>query len=284
MARFSSGNTPPLGHWNNVPIYLTTILTAGFVIGLLTSAVLAAAHSPLVAWLILAMPLEPGWSLWRLVTYVFVNQVSFFTPFSIFFFYWMSLGIETHLGRPTLARLLTLLVLVVPAVAAAWWFGLGRSSSTFTNGDYVFFSGMLVAFATLYPATEAWGWIPFKWVAFACIVCGSLMLLAGNDWVALTQLWASCGVAFAFMRHAGEAEHDDYESPLDRLRFWFRSRKFRVVKPEPRERRISPADASSEELDRLLDKIAKSGINSLTAAERTRLEKAREDLLRKEQR
>jgi len=284
MARFSTGNTPPLGHWNNVPIYLTTILTAVFVVGLVTSAVLMSVRSPLLGLLVFNMPLEPRWSIWRMVSYVFVNQVSFFTPFSIFFFYWMSVGIETHLGRSTLARLLTLLALVVPAVAAAWWFGLGRSSSTFSTGDYLFFSGMLVAFATLYPTTEVWGWIPFKWVAFACIACGSLMLLAGNDWIALTQLWASCGVAFAFMRYAVEQEHDDAESPIDRLKFWFRSRKFRVVKPEPRRRESASTDSASDELDRLLDKIAKSGINSLTPAERVRLEKAREALLRKERR
>jgi len=284
MARFSSGSTPPIGHWKNVPIYLTTILTALFVLGLVLSAVLAAAHSPLLGWFVFTMPLDPGWSLWRLFSYVFVNQISFFTPFSIFFFYWMSVGIETHLGRPTLVRLLTLLALVVPAVAAAWWFGLDRASSTFGNGDYVFFSGMLVAFATLYPTTEAFGWVPFKWVAFACIACGSLMLLAGNQWVDLTQLLASCGVAFAFMRQAAEAEHDDYESPLARLNFWWRSRKFKVVKPAPHAREKSAADATSDDLDLLLDKIAKSGINSLTSAERNRLEKAREALLKKERR
>jgi hypothetical protein len=283
MARYTSGNTPPLGQWGNVPIFLTTIVTAALVVGLLVTALLTASGSPLLSALVFDMPLVPSWSLWRLVTYVVVTDINFFTPFGIFFFYWMSMGLETHLGRAALARLLTLLVLVVPALAAAWWFGFGHPSSTYQWGNYLFTSSLLVAFATLYPRTEAFGWVPFKWVAFACIVCGSLMLLARGSVVELSELWGSCAVAFAFVRHALEAEYDDYESPLARLQLWFRRRRFRVVKPAPRPRPAAVgASSPADELDRLLDKIAKSGIDSLTPAERTRLEKAREALLRKE--
>ncbi|MEA3209183.1 MAG: hypothetical protein QOE70_2240 [Chthoniobacter sp.] len=285
MARYTSGNNPPLGHWNSLPIYLTTILTGVFVVGFVVSAVLMSMHSSLLRLLIFTMPLEPPWSLWRLLSYVFINQVSFFTPFSIFFFYWMSLGIETHLGRPIVARLLTLLTLTVPVTAAVWWWLFHQSSNTFLNGDYMFFSGVLVAFATLYPKTEVWGWVPFKWVAFACIVCGSLMLLAANDWVALSQLWTSCAVGFGYIRHAVELEYDDYQSPFARLQTWFRRRKFRVVRPEggaAARRSADPESASADEMDRLLDKIAKSGMASLTAKERSRLEKAREALLKRE--
>jgi hypothetical protein len=285
MARYSIGNTPPFRYWNGIPIYLTTILTAVFVLGLIVSAVLAASSSPLIGLFLFTMPLEPAWTVWRAVTYVFINQISFFTPFSIFFFYWMSVGIETHLGRAVLARLLLLLVLTVPAVAFAWYALLGVPSSTFGSGDYLLFSAVLVAFATLYPSTEAWGWIPFKWVAFACIACGSLMLLAEKNWVALSELWASCAVGFFYVRRALEHEHDDYESPFSRLTTWWQRRKFRVVRADERRpaRRVSASESSpADELDRLLDKIAKSGIASLTAAERSRLEKAREALLKKE--
>jgi hypothetical protein len=37
-----------------------------------------------------------------------------------------------------------------------------------------------------------------------------------------------------------------------------------------------------DDIDALLDKIAKSGINSLTSKERARLEKGRENLLKKD--
>jgi hypothetical protein len=41
-------------------------------------------------------------------------------------------------------------------------------------------------------------------------------------------------------------------------------------------------EEANSEVDALLDKIAKSGIGSLTAKERKRLEKAREDLMKRE--
>jgi hypothetical protein len=285
MARYTSGNNQPLTSWNNLPIYLTTIITAGFVVGLILSAVLASLGSPLIGLLVFEMPLRPEWTLWRLFTYVFVGRVSFFTPFSILFFYWLSVGIETHLGRTILSRLLILITLVVPAVAALWWWSFGVPFNSYAINNYMLMSGLLVTFATLYPNTEAWGWVPFKWVAFACVVCGSLMLLAGRDWLGLTQLWASCAVAFAYTRHAVELEYDDYESPFARVQTWFRRRKFRVVRSDgpPTSRRGDAGEsAAAEEMDRLLDKIAKSGISSLTAGERSRLEKARQDLLKRE--
>ena len=283
MARYSSRNNDPITRWNNYPIYLTTILTGFFIVGLLLAAVFSSMRSPLLDLFVFEMPLDPAWTLWRLVTYVFVNKISFFTPFSIFFFYWMSVGIETHIGRTMLAKLIAALVLVVPAVAAAWWFVLGVPSSTLISGDYLFFSGTLVAFATLYPQTEAMGWVPFKWVAFACIVCGSLMLLASNSWVALSQLWISCAVGFAFIRHAQETEYDDYESPLARFAKLFqRKPKFRVL-PTPVARRRDVAEADEvESIDPLLDKIARTGMASLTTKERARLEKAREALIKKD--
>ena len=282
MARYYSGTNQPMGTWNNIPIYLTTIITAVFVTGLLGSVVLM--HSPLLGLFIFTMPLEPSWTVWRLFSYVFVGQVSFFTPFSILFFYWMSVGLETHLGRVALSRLLVLLALVVPAVAAVWWWGLGVPSSTLGDNGYMFLSGLLVAFATLYPNSEAWGWIPFKWVAFACIVCGSLMLLADRLWIGATELWVSCGVGFAYIRYAKEQEYDDSIPLFSRLKGLFQSKPKLRVMPSPRSRYQAPADDAGSEIDPLLDKIAKSGMASLTAKERAQLERAREALMRKDQR
>ncbi len=283
MARYYSGKNQPLTHWNNLPIYLTTIIAALLVVGLILSAVLMSASSPLLGWLVFEMPLDPPWSVWRLVTYIFVGRVSFFTPFGILFFYQMAVGIETHLGRPKLAWLLGLITLVTPVVAAFWWWVLGVPSNTFDFGDYMLLSGLLVAFATLYPNTEAWGWVPFRWIAFACIFCGSLMLLAQRSWLGIGQLWGSCAVAFAFTRQAVETEYDDYESPFARFAKLFqRKPKFRVM-PSPVVRRREPVEMDEiESIDPLLDKIARTGMASLTAKERARLEKAREALMKKE--
>jgi hypothetical protein len=229
------------------------------------------------------MPLEPTWWLWRLFTYVLIDHVSFFSPFAVLFFYWVSVGIETHLGRIVLTRLLILLALVPPAVAAIWWWGFDHSS--LLSGSYMLLGGLIVAFATLYPNTETWGWIPFKWMAFACILCGSLMLFAGRQWFEIAQLWASCLAGFLYIRQAKEVEYDDYESPLVRLKKFFRRKpKLRVVPPPQTGRRSPVANEPPSELDVLLDKIAKTGMGSLTPKERAQLEKAREALMRRDQR
>jgi hypothetical protein len=240
-----------------------------------------ATGAPFLGLFVFTMPLQPPWTIWRLFSYPFVSQVSFFTPFSIMFFYWMSVGIETHLGRVVLTRLLLLLVLTVPAVAAFWWWVLGMPTDTFSTSTYMLSSGLLVGFATLYPNTEAWGWIPFKWIAFACIFCGSLMLMADHSWHGIAELWVSCAVGFGYINHAKDMEHDDYVSPVARVKELFRRKpKLRVV-PAPSNEAMNAPDT---ELDVLLDKIAKSGINSLTAKEKATLEKAREALIRKDQR
>lgn len=282
MARYASGQNQPITHWNNLPVYLTTILTAVFVVVIILLAVASAAGIPLAAWLMFPMPLLPAWSVWRAITYVTVQPINFFTPFSLLCFYWWGVGIESHMGRSVLSKLLLLLALSGAAVGALFWWGFG--ASTLTVGNYAFTAGLMIAFATLYPNAEAWGWIPFKWLAFACLVCGSLMLLASRSWTELWQLWVASGVAFAYVRHAKELEFDDYESPLSRIKFWFQSRKFKVVRPSESGNFRTESSNDSTEMDRLLDKIAKSGMASLTASERHQLEKEREAILRKEKR
>ena len=44
MARYLSSETQPYGRWKGIPIYLTTIIAAVFVVGLFLSAALFAAE------------------------------------------------------------------------------------------------------------------------------------------------------------------------------------------------------------------------------------------------
>jgi hypothetical protein len=284
MARYLSGPTQPYGKWNGIPIYLTTILTAALVIGIIATTVLMASGAGLILnAFAFTMPLEPAWSLWRLFTYTLIQQPSFFTLFSLFFFYWFSAGIETHLGRGVLTRLLILLALIPPAVAAVVYWTLHVSGAAF--GGYTLTCGLLVAFATLYPNAEAMGWIPFKWATFACIFFGSLMFLISHDMVGLAELWISCAVGFGYIRQAKEAEYEDYESPFMRVKQLFRRKpKFRVVPAPSNSSYRETLNQPESELDTLLDKIAKSGMDSLTAREKATLQKAREALIRKDQR
>src|SRR5690348_7406980 len=119
MARFSTRETEPLGRWNGFPIYLSTIIAAVLLLGLLTSAVLQSLRSPLLLDLTFRSGNDLNWL--AAFTYPLIGQFSFFTPFFILFFYWPSVGIETHLGRGVLSRILALVVLVPVAIGLVLW-------------------------------------------------------------------------------------------------------------------------------------------------------------------
>ena len=294
MARYMSRDTEPLAKWRGVPIYLTTIFTALLTLGFLVSAVLTAAHrpslgalqSPWLTALIFKTPVE-SWKGWLSVfSYPFVSQVNFFTPLSIVCFYWWAAGIESHLGRGPLVRLLGILVLLPVAFLSV--LSLGGGSYGMLAGDFFIVSGLLIAFATLYPNTEWAGWIPFKYLAFASILCGSLMLVAEHNWLGVAELLSVCAASFLFIRHAIDQEYDDHVPLGARVRSWFRRKpKLRVVPrrrdaDEPLTRADFEEDEPETEMDTLLDKIARNGLASLTPNERARLELAREELLKKE--
>jgi hypothetical protein len=119
-----------------------------------------------------------------------------------------------------------------------------------------------------------------KIAAAALVGIFTLMALAYHDWTGLAALWATSGFAFLFVRH------EQGLITLPTLRLWPRRRpKLRVLPDLPVSKRspsVAPGDASMSEIDALLDKIAHSGIGSLTAKERARLEQGRESLLKKE--
>ncbi len=290
MARYLSRETEPFGKWKGIPVYLTTIMVAVMVLGLVACAVLQTTDSfGLLRRMIFVVPRADWGNVVALVLYPLVDQFHFFTPFAIFCMYGWSIGIETHLGRRVLSTLLVLLVVVPAAVLVLLSHGLGFPGALM--GNIYVTCGMVVAFATLYPNAEWLGGIPFKFVAMACVFCGSFMALAEKQVVTLLALWGNCLVGFFYIRYALEQEYDDHVPLGSRFRQWFRRKpKFRVV-PRDKGAEFEPEDAPSEsegavsaEVDAILDKVARSGLHSLTAAEHKKLQQAREELQRRDQR
>jgi len=101
-------------------------------------------------------------------------------------------------------------------------------------------------------------------------------LLAYNAWTDLAVLLTSIAVGFCFVRYRGVGpELVWWENLKARLQ---PKPKFKVVpKPTPARR---DDDDISESVDPILDKIARSGIGSLTPNERRILDRARDRLLK----
>jgi membrane associated rhomboid family serine protease len=271
----------PITWWKRVPIYITTIICALLVVGMFATTVCQTANvgvTPLMFsvgafW-------QRGW-LWQLLTYPFIDQPSFFYLFSILFFYTSGIEVEKYLGRVRFMKLYALLVLLPVAIVSLWSLSAGMAFGG-VAGPYDLTLGMFIAFATLYPNLEFWGFVPLKWFAFAGLALASMNHLPRHDWIGLSMLWGNCAAAFGFIRflqRGGSMELPDriFKNPFRR------KPKFRVVP-----KYVAPAAARAgeedvvESIDPLLDKIAKHGIKSLTARERERLERASKALAKKQ--
>ncbi len=273
----------PIRYLGRVPIYATTLLVAAYSLGMIVTTILASTRidvSPLTFW-------SPaffgnGW-LWQVLTATFIDRPDFFFLFGMFFLYSAGTEVERYLGRVRFLKLYALF-LVVPALVLGLWYLVGIPGGFATSRHVTI--GCFIAFATFYPNVEYFGWVPLKYVAFACLAISALGYFPARDWPGLSALLAVCATAFGFVRHLQTGGSVEWENPFAR---WFRRKpKFRVMpapaspRERPAERRREMPEDALESINPLLDKIAKSGLASLTETERARLEQARAALLKKD--
>lgn len=273
----------PLRYWNGKAIYLTAYLALAFVAAIVLLLLLGSAGIPLGALMIFHPLSFRSGMLWQAFTWPFVNPLDFFTPFSILCFYFFGVEVEKYLGRRRLLWLCGLLT-VVPVFYYSM-FALAGSITPALSGVFLVSVGLLIAFATLYPDVEMFGWVPLKYFAGVCVACGSLTYFPAHNWAGLFLLWLECLVGFAFIQHA----RGIFELNFDLRRFWPRKKpNLRVLPRHEPARAVSRStaiadevDEAEAEIDALLDKIASSGLQSLSASEKARLEALRQRMLRK---
>jgi membrane associated rhomboid family serine protease len=281
----SSSDFQPLGSFGRLPIYLTTVLSALYVLGMLVTAVLGASEVSVRG---LSFSTHDFFSLgwvWEPLTCSFLNPPDFFFLFGIFFFYSAGLEVERYLGRTRFLKFYILCLGIVPVVLGLWH-GLGIPASHAGMGGITI--ALFVAFATLYPDLQYMGWVPIKYVAGACFAIACLGYVPTRNWTALSIVAAEGAVGFCFVRYlqgGGSLEWNDWKEKIFGPR-----RNFKVLPPPknpPRSQPTAPKIQDSPDpvfgsIDPLLEKIARSGLASLTSEEREQLEKARESLLKKD--
>jgi hypothetical protein len=228
----------------------------------------------------------PGWltfssvqvlegQIWRVVTYGLVNPPSLWFVVDMFMLVFFGRELEKFFGRRTFLFLYGSLYFLTPLLFTL--IGLIRPMTLMgESGAFALF----IAFATLYPNVAMLFNILAKWVAIVLVGIFTMMRLAANDWAGLISLWSTVAFAFGFVR---------YQQGMIKLpNLSFRRRpKLRVLPdPVPNKKTTLAShsareDATMAEVDALLDKIATSGISSLTAKERAKLEAAREGLMKR---
>ena len=268
-----SRDNQPLGRYRGMPIYLTTIIVAVIVVGLVFSAL--AGYFTSLAW----FAFEPDlfWhhgQVWRLISYLIVDQVNFFTIFNLLFLYSFGRNCEQEMGRGRYIVFLGLLILTPVLIATLLWlFGIGGGVA----GSIHLAIGLVIAFATIYPNAEWWASIPLKFMAIGCVFLAAVGHLSQRDQIGLGSTLATCAVSFGYIR----AMRSGIFSGLSWSALFRRKPKFRVLPDLPSHSAAEPQNNSMAEMDALLDKIARSGIGSLTAKERAKLDKSRTELLKR---
>ena len=274
----TSDDDQPVTWVGQYPVHVTTLLVAAHSVCAVVACFLTAI--PATQGLLNALMFDSArvfsGAIWQIGTYAFVHPPSGLLWFAIEMYILFIFGreVERFIGRRAFIALYVMLWLGPTLLLSVW----GLWERTAIGGSSSIHFGIFVAFATIYPRVQMLLRIMVKWIALALGAILTLQLLAAHAWSQLAVLWLSIGGAFLFIRMRGIGPELDW---LTSLKEKFQPKpKFKVV-PKPVSRRVVEPEDVHVSIDPLLEKISKSGINSLTASERRALDRARTQLLNK---
>ena len=271
----SSEEHQPITWIKGHPIYAAHALVLVFVVSMLATTILMGMGAQgLLSSLGFSSELVLRGEVWRIATYGLLNPPSIWFAIEMVMIVWFGRELEKFYGRRKFLTLYAGLYFLPPLVLTA--FGLvqpnvlaGRSGSF----------GLFIGFATLYPNVAFFFNILAKWLAAILVALYTLVALSNRDMAGLIYLWTTVAFAHGFVRdQQGRFSFPSFAS--------LRSKPAPEppARPASRSRSSDPAGAATmAEIDALLDKIAQSGIGSLTPKERARLDAARSEMKRRSQ-
>ncbi len=271
----SSEEHQPVVWLRGHPVYAAYFIVLVFVASMFATAILMALNAThLWGWLSFASADVLRGEVWRIATYGLVNPPSLWFAVDMAIIALFGREVEKFFGRRKFMTLFGCLYLLPPLLFTLIGIWIPTRLMGETGALAVF-----VAFAALYPDVAlCWGFLA-KWIAAVLVGIYSLMALAYRDWQGGVALWAAVGFAFAFVRY------EQGRLTLPRFRLFERGPRLRVLpgyKGSAAEGAVAVKDESMAEIDALLDKIARSGVSSLTAKERARLDAARNKMIERE--
>lgn len=261
------------------PVDVTTLLVGLHAITMVIGSLLLATRNGglLDALLFDSAQVLGGGQVWRIFTYAFVHAPSIWFVIGLVMLFWFGREVERYIGSRAFIMLYAALWILPMLLLTLWGFA-GRI--VYGDSDALHF-GIFVAFATIYPSAEMMFRIQAKWMAIVFGAIAFLQYLAANAWPQLAVFVLTVAVAMIFirMRGFGGGELEWWSGVKEKFQ---PKPKFQVVPRHAPRRVVEPEDVHVS-IDPLLEKISKSGINSLTASERKALDRARNQLLKKSQ-
>jgi membrane associated rhomboid family serine protease len=210
--------------------------------------------------------------LWQLVTYLFLHGNFWHILMNMFALWMFGVPLERDWGYDAFMKFY--FIVGFAAGVATWLLMLG--SSTPTIGASGAIMGVLVAFALLYPDTPILlaFIIPVPARIFVLIYAVMEFLSArrfASDGIGHVTHLSGMAAAFFYLKADWRLG-----AVVERFRrkLRARSRGLRVVEPArkpPAPRRLGPKPGDDSEVDAILDKISREGIDSLTATELKKL-------------
>ncbi len=253
------------------PVYAAYFIVLVFVASMVATAIMMALNATrLLGWLPFVGTEVLRGEVWRIVTYGLVNPPSLWFAIDMAMIALFGREVEKFFGRGKFMLLYGWIYLLPPLLFTliGAWFPVRLAGEA---GALAVF----IAFATLYPNVAFfWGFLA-KWVAAILVGIYSLMALANRDWIGGLSLWSTAGFAYAFVRY------EQGRFTLPRLSLFRRAPKLRLLPGFKGAGDVEVEAAKREsmaETDAVLDKIARSGVSSLTAKERATLDAARNRL------
>ncbi len=268
----------PLFWVSGRPVYAYTLLISLHVLAFVVTAICISLFGSLAVYDALALDtyqvVHYG-EVWRLFSYI-VFMPSLWFIFAMGFLYFAGQQVEQFVGYKTFLKLYAALVLI-PAVLLCV-VGLVQPMAHLGGTESIF--GIFVAFATIYPGivlniwfvnltTKGWAWV--------LLAVYSLIDFSGHSWSSLLMLWMSAGVGYLGMRVIGAGRGMTW------LTDWIEERQAKKLARQ-RNFKVLKDTQVAESIDEILEKISKQGVGSLDARERAALERARTNLIKRDQR
>jgi membrane associated rhomboid family serine protease len=264
----------PVTHWKGYPIFAAHFVVIVYCALMIVMAVLGQQGVTLYQALGFSSRDVFAGQLWRLFTYGLFNFPSLNFALDMLMIVWFGRELERTFGRRRFFFLYGGIYLVPTVVLSL--IGLLRPTAFAGQPGAL---ALFVAFATHFPGAPLFFALLAKWAAVILVGIFTLIHLFARDWVSMTLLWSTCGFAHLFVRHQQGA------FSLPSLSLFRRKPKLRALPDLPSRKPAAVAkietSSSMAEVDALLDKIATSGMASLTPKERAKLDAAREGLIKR---
>jgi len=277
----TSDDYRPVTWMGRYPVDVTTILVGVHVVcAILTAFLFAIGYAGVLNYAMFdSAQILPHGQVWRLVTYAIIHPPTGYAllwfAIEMYMLFFFGREVERFIGQRAYIWLYALLLFVPTLILTLW----GFYTRTGLAGSGALHFAVFAAFVTLYPNVQFFLRIPAKWIFVILAAIGTLSALAAHDWQNLVVLWTSIGVAFFFIELRGAGPELAWVNNLKtRLR---PKPKLYVVQKSSARRAVDPDDVYAS-VDPILDKIAKSGMGSLTETEKKILDRARNRLLKKD--